>query len=65
MQYALCLANMDRDREALDMVLNKVIGLYQSDQSQGQAPELKGPYIRRDGSFEIRDDSHESVISKS
>ena len=39
MQYALCLANMDRDREALDMVLNKVIGLYQSDQSQGQAPE--------------------------
>jgi len=39
LQYALCLANMDRDREALDMVLNKVIGLYQSDQSQGQAPE--------------------------
>lgn len=41
MTAALSLANMDRDREALDMVLNKVIGLYQSDQSQGQAPEDK------------------------
>ena len=39
MTAAFSLSNMDRDREALDMVMNKVVGLYQSDQSQGQAPE--------------------------